>query len=113
MPHLLRHGTSVFKVISERPVIVTSKCQALGEGAITTYFHVLGLTRPCAEHGARTHDLPITRRELYQLSHRDRSTYQSMTDFVSESYFREPNQDFVGIPIASAVAITFGILGVM
>ena len=26
----------------------------------------------CAEHGARTHDLPITRRELYQLSHRDR-----------------------------------------
>ena len=71
VPHLLRHGTSVFKVISERPVILTSKCWALGEGAIPTYFHVLGLTRPGAEHGARTHDLPITRRELYQLSHRD------------------------------------------
>ena len=25
MPHLPRHGTSVFKVISERPVILTSK----------------------------------------------------------------------------------------
>ena len=70
---MLRHGTSVFKVISERPVILTSKCRALGEGAITTYFNVLGLTRPGAEHGARTHDLPITRRELYQLSHCDRS----------------------------------------
>ena len=38
MPHLLRHGTSVFKVISEIPVILTSECRALGEGAITTYF---------------------------------------------------------------------------
>jgi hypothetical protein len=42
MPHLLRHGTSVFKVISERPVILPSECHALGEEAIT----VLGLTRP-------------------------------------------------------------------
>jgi hypothetical protein len=38
MPHLLRHGTSVFKVISGRPVILPSECRALGEGAITTYF---------------------------------------------------------------------------
>jgi hypothetical protein len=38
VPHLLRHGTSVFKVISERPVILPSECCALGEGAITTYF---------------------------------------------------------------------------
>jgi hypothetical protein len=37
MPHILRHGTSIFKVISERPVILTSECRALGEGAITTY----------------------------------------------------------------------------
>jgi hypothetical protein len=36
VPHLLRHGTSVFKVISERPVILPSECRALGEGAITT-----------------------------------------------------------------------------
>jgi hypothetical protein len=43
VPHLLRHGTSVFKVISERPVILPSECRALGDGAITTY---LGLTRP-------------------------------------------------------------------
>ena len=46
MPHLLRHGTSVFKVISERPVIPSSECRALGEEAvITTFLNVLGLTR--------------------------------------------------------------------
>jgi hypothetical protein len=37
MPHELRLRASAFKVISERPVILTSKCRALGEGAITTY----------------------------------------------------------------------------
>ena len=31
---------------SERPVIFTLKCRAPGEGTITTYFNVLGLTRP-------------------------------------------------------------------
>jgi hypothetical protein len=46
VPHLLRHGTSVFKLISERPVILTSDCCALDDGAITTYLNVLGLTRP-------------------------------------------------------------------
>jgi hypothetical protein len=34
---LLWHGSSVFKVISERPVILTSECRAIGEEAITTY----------------------------------------------------------------------------
>jgi hypothetical protein len=42
VPHLLRDGTSIFKVISERLVILTSECGALGEGAITTYFKVVG-----------------------------------------------------------------------
>jgi hypothetical protein len=32
VPHLLRHVTSVFKFISERPVILTSECLAFGEG---------------------------------------------------------------------------------
>jgi hypothetical protein len=64
VPHLLRHGTSVFKVISERPVILTSECRALGEEAITTYFKRLrfdadGLSR------AQTHDLPDAKREHY------------------------------------------------
>ena len=45
MPFLLRQGTSVFKVISERPVILTSKCHALGEGEPLS-IHVLGLTQP-------------------------------------------------------------------
>jgi hypothetical protein len=31
-------ATSVFKVISERPVILPYECRALGEEAITTYF---------------------------------------------------------------------------
>jgi hypothetical protein len=47
VPHLLRHGTSIFKVISERPVILPSECRALGEGAISLpNLNVLGLTRP-------------------------------------------------------------------
>jgi hypothetical protein len=61
VPHLLRRGTYVFKVISERPKILTSKCRALGEGAITTYckrlrFDVAGTS------GAQTHDLPFAKR---------------------------------------------------
>ena len=45
MPHLLRHGTSVFKVTSEIPVILPSECRALCKGEITTHFNVLGMTR--------------------------------------------------------------------
>jgi hypothetical protein len=45
VPHLLRHGTPIYKVPSERPVIFTLKCRAPGGGTITTYFNVLGLTR--------------------------------------------------------------------
>ena len=37
MPHLLRHRTSDFKVISERPAILSSECRVLCEEAITTY----------------------------------------------------------------------------
>jgi hypothetical protein len=44
--HLLPHGTSVFKIISERSVILTPECRAPAEGAITTYCNVLGLARP-------------------------------------------------------------------
>jgi hypothetical protein len=29
VPHLLQHWTSLFKVMSERPVILTSKCRTL------------------------------------------------------------------------------------
>jgi hypothetical protein len=47
VPHLLRNRTSIFKVISERPVILTSECRAIGEGAIATYFKcILSVTRP-------------------------------------------------------------------
>jgi hypothetical protein len=40
------HGTSVFKVISERPVILPSECRALGEGTSLPILNVLDLTRP-------------------------------------------------------------------
>jgi hypothetical protein len=43
VPHLLRQGTSVFKVISERPMNLTSECCALGEGGITTCLKHLAL----------------------------------------------------------------------
>jgi hypothetical protein len=58
VPHLLRHGISVFKVISERPVILTSECRALGQGAITTYFKRLRFDT-AGPSRARTHDLPF------------------------------------------------------
>jgi hypothetical protein len=56
VPHLPRHGTSVFKVISEIPVILTSEFRALGIGAITAYLNVLGLTR------GSNHDFPDAKR---------------------------------------------------
>jgi hypothetical protein len=62
--HLLRHGTSVFKVISERPVILPSECRALGEGAITTYLKRLRFDA-AGPSGARTHHLPFAKREHY------------------------------------------------
>jgi hypothetical protein len=64
VPHLLRHGTSVFKDISERRVILPSECRALGEGAITTYFKRLRFDT-AGPSGARTHDLPFAKREHY------------------------------------------------
>jgi hypothetical protein len=62
--HILRHGTRVFKVISDSPVILTSEFCALGEGAITTYskrlsFDTAGMSR------ARTHDFPDAKRDHY------------------------------------------------
>jgi hypothetical protein len=54
VPHLLRHRISVFKIISERPLIFSSEYHALGEGAITTNFYV-GLTRPSRADAKREH----------------------------------------------------------
>jgi hypothetical protein len=73
----VRHRTSVFKVISKRPVILTFECRALGEGAITigegaitiaegaitTYFNVLGLTRP-ARAGPEITTSPMLRKSI-------------------------------------------------
>jgi hypothetical protein len=64
VPHLLRNGTSVFKVISERPVILTSECHALGEVAITTYFKRLRFDAASPSR-ARTHDLPFDKSKHY------------------------------------------------
>jgi hypothetical protein len=64
VPHLLRHGTPFFKVISERPVILPSECRALGEEAITTYFKRLRFDA-AGPSGARIHDLPFAKREHY------------------------------------------------
>ena len=64
MPYLLRHGTSVFKVISERPVILSPECRALGEEAITTYFKRFRFDE-AGPSGTRTHDLPFAKREHY------------------------------------------------
>jgi hypothetical protein len=62
VPHLLRHGNSVFKVISERPMIIVSEYCALGKGAITTYFKRLAFAA-AGTSGARTHDVLDANRE--------------------------------------------------
>jgi hypothetical protein len=58
------HGISVFKVISERPMILTSEYRALGEGAITTYFKRLRFDA-AGPSGARPHDHPDAKWEHY------------------------------------------------
>jgi hypothetical protein len=60
----MRHRISVFKFISERPVILTTEWHALYEGAITTYFkrHMFDAAGPS---WAQTHDLPDAKREYY------------------------------------------------
>jgi hypothetical protein len=62
--HLLRHGTSILKVISESPVIHNFECRALDEGVVTTYFKHLRFVA-AGTSGARTHDLPDAKREHY------------------------------------------------
>jgi hypothetical protein len=64
VPHLLRHGPSVFKVVSEKLVTLTSACRALGEGAITSYFKHLRFDA-AGPSRARTHDLPDAKRKHY------------------------------------------------
>ena len=54
----------LFKVVFERPVILTSECLALGEGVIITYFKRLRF-EAAGPSGARTHNLPFTKREHY------------------------------------------------
>jgi hypothetical protein len=55
----VKYGTPIFNVISDRPVILTLKCQALDQEAYTSYLKVLreGL-------GVRTPNL--MKRNLYQ-----------------------------------------------
>jgi hypothetical protein len=64
---LLQHGTSVFKVIYERPVTLTSECRPLGEGAIYIYFKSFRFAA-AGTSGARTHDIPFAKRERYHLA---------------------------------------------
>jgi hypothetical protein len=77
VPHLLQHGTSVFKGISERPVILPSECRALGEGTFTTYFKCLCLlseittTRLCQ---------PVSEREREREREREFCMYMSVIE---------------------------------
>jgi hypothetical protein len=64
VPHLLRDGTSFFKVISERPVFLPIQCCALAEGSITSYFRRLRFDA-AGPSEARTQDLQFAKREHY------------------------------------------------
>jgi hypothetical protein len=61
MPHLLRHGTSVYKVISEKPLFYLLNAVRLAKEQLLHILNVLGLT----QSGAKTHDLPFAKREHY------------------------------------------------
>jgi hypothetical protein len=52
------------KVISERPMILTCECCALGEGAIPIYFNRRRFDA-AGPSGARTHDLSDAKRQHY------------------------------------------------
>jgi hypothetical protein len=84
VPQLLRHRTSVFKVISERPVMLTSECRALGEGAITTYFKRLRFDAT-GTIGARIHDLPDAKRTkvCIDIARTKRSPTENCSDVVA------------------------------
>jgi hypothetical protein len=79
--HLLRHRTSVFKVISEKPVILTTECHALGEGAITTYFKRLRLTRPAWAGLELTTPRLLSERTITRLRQPINRLYSYMTEF--------------------------------
>jgi hypothetical protein len=64
LAELLQHGTSVFKVISERPVILTSECRALAKEQSLPILNVFKFDA-AGTSGARTHDLPDAKREHY------------------------------------------------
>ena len=57
-------GPPFFKFISKRPMILTSECRALCDGAITTYFKRLRFDA-AGMSGAQTHYLPDAMREHY------------------------------------------------
>jgi hypothetical protein len=81
--HLLRHGTSVFKVIhvSERSAILPSECRALGEGAITTYFKRLRF-EAAGLSGARTHDLHLLSKSTTNLDKVMKFFYRSLVTIL-------------------------------
>jgi hypothetical protein len=64
-------GPPFFKVISERPAILTSECRAKERSLITIYFKRLrfGAAGPSGTRshdlGTRTHDLPDAKRDHY------------------------------------------------
>jgi hypothetical protein len=62
MPLLLQHRISVFMVTFERPVTLTSKCQASDEGTTTTNY---GIHWKCFFMNLPTHPLAL----LYSNDH--------------------------------------------
>jgi hypothetical protein len=93
MPHPLRYGASVFKVVSERPVILISECRAVGDGAITTctYSKCLRFDADGSSR-ARTHDLPFAKREHYH-----KATSTGLYDYKVNVNFAECCQSMIAL----------------
>jgi hypothetical protein len=101
VPHLLGHGTSVFKVISERPVILTTKCQGLAKE------HSLLQLRNCSvmvlylafDHN--TSDPAMLKKKLRYTAQsflRTFKMYFSTLKFSSIKYLLFPNSRHISLP---------------
>jgi hypothetical protein len=62
-------------------MIIIYECRALGEGAITTYFNVLGLTRP--PQTGMTHDLLDALQERYHQANQIKLFAMTPSSFLS------------------------------
>jgi hypothetical protein len=79
-PHLVRHETSVFKVISERLVILTSECVLLAKEQLLPIFNVLGLTQPARAELELNTSRTLSESTTSRLPQREFTSYRQLLE---------------------------------